>query len=176
MTDYQEPFTSDFVTPMECKKVETPVKVKESCLNGPTYYRTSCNWVLGILFTAFFLGGFGAPCFMAYLAIVDGSVPIPVIFPPLFFGIISIILGSILNLYFKIEINGVLGTISLYNVKIVFCLNKPKIIQIRDVVQVIIQIDHPAGTDSDGEYHRSFEVIFRLSNEQSFKGCWEVIL
>ena len=175
MTAYQEPFTSDFVTPMDCKEVETPVKVNQSYLNDSTYYRTSCNCVLGFLVVVFCLFGFGSPCLLAFLAIVNGSVPIPVIFPPLIFGIIGVILDFIENLYFKIEINGTLGTISLYKVKVFFCFNKPKIIQIKDVVQVIIQIDHSANIDTEGEYVRFFEVIFRLSNGQSFKGCSGIV-
>ena len=174
MTDQQYSSVPNYQIPMS-----TPPEYSSSVpVNSPlsrVEYKTPCNCIVGTIVVIFFIVGFGLFGFMLVLAITGGSIPIFVVFFPLIFGIVSIILGSCFSMNYIIEIDNSVGTIIIKSKKMCFCLNKSNIININEVRQVVVKIDPTTNYEINGVHYNAFEVIFQLVNGQEVKGCSGVI-
>jgi hypothetical protein len=117
-------------------------------------------WVgMEILFTSFLIGASNA---------ADG-IYIP--FIPLIFLIISIIIGSCCNLYYSFNIDINSGVIYIDIKKMCCCLNKKKIVLIKDIRTIIVQVDMKASYKVNGIIHKFFEIIFVLNDGKIVEGC-----
>ena len=55
------------------------------------------------------------------------------------------------------------------------CCSKSNSIQISEIRQVIIRIDHGTSYNINGVYYNAFEIIFKLINGNDVRGCSGVI-
>ena len=80
-------------------------------------------------------------------------------------------MGSCITLYYKITIDQVQQIIIIKNIKLCFCFNKTKKVQIDQVVKVIVQTDHSMVYRINQATYFSFKIIFELGDGSNFIGC-----
>ena len=84
-------------------------------------------------------------------------------------------LGSKFNLCASITVDHYLQTVVIQSKRMCFCFSKTNIIQIGEIQQVIVQIDHTTSYNINGVYYNAFEIIFKLVNGREVRGCSGVI-
>ena len=139
-------------------------------------FSTSCNCVIGTVITGFFLIGGLMVSFMIYFAITtqDGELALVSLFPSILV-IVSIVLGCKYHLCVSITVNYNLQTVSIKIIKLCFCCCKSKIIQIREIHQVYVEIDDNNAQIINGVRYNTFEIIFKLLDGRKVIGCSGVI-
>ena len=158
------------------KKNKNKNKIKNKNKNKKTKndvtYETPCNCIIGFIVVIFFIVGICLFSIILSNGISKGqSKTIIIAFIPLTFVIIAIILGSVISLYFIINISATSGIIIINKKKVCFCFSKQEVLQINDLQQVIVQTDNHCHHTINGKRYNSFEVIFRLSDGREVIGC-----
>ena len=139
-------------------------------------YTTPSNCIIGAIVTVFFIVGTSLFIFMIALAISNGDGKFVLIsLFPLVFSIVATVLGSKFNLCASITVDHYLQTVVIQSKRMCFCFSKTNIIQIGEIQQVIVQIDHTTSYNINGVYYNAFEIIFKLVNGREVRGCSGVI-
>ena len=139
-------------------------------------YTTPCNCAVGGVITLFFIVGTSMFIIMIVYAISnqDGKLALVSLFP-LFISILAIVLGSKKNLCYSIIVDHYLQTVVIKSKRMCFCFSKYNTIQIGEIQQVIVQIDHTTSYQINRVYYNAFEIIFKLVNGREVRGCSGVI-
>ena len=156
---------------------QPPIQVNQPYNSSRTniHYRTPINFILVLMFFSFFFTGIGVTIQMFSEMSSDDNQYIYFNFFPLIFTLVAIILGSILSLYYVIDIETSFNTIIIKKVKICCCFNKKTIIQINELQQVIVQTDYSTSYSIFGATYNGFEIIFKLVDGREIKGFSGVI-
>ena len=165
---YYQPITNDYNTPLNnaypqnnLNIYQPPIQVNQpyNSSGANAIYRSPLDCIICVFVVLFFIMGTGAAILTVYEGISSGDTNLLFIaLFPLLFTLISCIMGSLMNVYFSINIQATFGTIIISKKKMCCCFNKKEILQINDVQQVIVQ------TDS------TFEIIFKLRDGREVKG------
>lgn len=135
-------------------------------------YKTPYNGIICLLVSLFFIIGIGMEILIIFFFIVTNTIDrIYLLFIPLIFFIISIIIGSGYNLYYSFNIDSNSGVIHIDIKKMCFCSNKKKIVLIKDIQKVIVETDFEASYKYKGVIYIFFEINFILYDGRIVKGC-----
>ena len=157
---------------------QPPIQVNQpyNSSGANAIYKSPLDFIVCVIVTMFFIIGTGVAVTMLYLLISSGNTDL--LFVALFsflFTLISCIMGSLMNVYFSINIQATFGTIIISKKKVFCCFNKKEILQIDDVQQVIVQTDHSTSYEINGVSYSAFEIIFKLRDGREVKGLSGVI-
>ena len=155
---------ADLLTPDSNIETSTPQKLQKNT------YKTRFNILSCIFFLVGIVLGGGTIIFINFNYIKRSDKNIIYIF--LFiFAIMFTCVGGNLPLYISFHIDTYIEIIKVKTVKLFFCFNKSKKIQINDVQKIIIQKDVSVKYVINGKQVDAIEVIFKLNNESEIKGC-----
>ena len=136
---------------------ETPIQVNQQSNGyGNATYRTPPFTFIYFYFGILVLGLIISIIGMIYCFFIDmgeRAIIYYIILTLLLFIMTFYVYGKLLSVYVVINISSTLGTIEITKKKIIPCFNKRKIVQIRDVTQVIVQ-----------KKTCKFEIIIKLSD------------
>jgi len=182
---YYQPITNDYNTPLNNEypqnnpnMYQPPIQVNQpyNSSGANAIYRSPLNCIICVIVTMFFIMGTGIAVLMVYLGISSGDTNLLFIaLFPLLFTLISCIMGSLMSVYFSINIQATFGTIIISKKKMCCCFSKKEILQINDVQQVIVQTDYSTTYQINGVPYSAFEIIFKLRDGREVKGLSGVI-
>ena len=175
MTDF---YPMEVATPQQ-----QPLNVNQNYnsfnMSGPdsnVTYTTPCNYIIGVIIVAFFIMGTAFFALIIFLAIYNEDAKLIFVCPfPLIFTVVSIVLGIRRNIYYTITVDHYLKTVNIKSKRMCICCSKSNSIQISEIRQVIIRIDHGTSYNINGVYYNAFEIIFKLINGNDVRGCSGVI-
>ena len=174
MTDYLTP-NNDIITQQPIPP-ELPYYNTLPNQENKNSYKTHFNCIDFLIFFGLIIIGGAITCLLFYLYIKENEKQL--IYPILVLSFI-IIGGSCISgfspLYASFIVNPYLGVISVKTVKLFFCFNKSKIIQINNIQSVLIECDTTSSYNINDKHINTLKVIFILHDGNKVDGCSRVV-
>ena len=171
MTDSNS--SPDYLTPMG---VTEPMSYNNFSPGNNMTYKTPYEYILCIIVYAFL--GFSVPLeiFFIFDMISKGGNGMGFWnFFPFIFIIAALIAGTLSTLYSTVEIDSNFGIVIVCSRKIFCYCRKKRIVDIKDIQQVIVQTDPTTHDKINNVLIGAFEVIFNLINGTDFT-CFKGVM
>ena len=175
MADFPTSFdqSPEYQTPILAKKIND-INIEPS---SKVFYRTPKNWFMILFIIIPFVSGIGISYSM-YNDISSNendNSPIFICLFPLVFSLVGIVIGCIFTFYFTITIDNYLGIIIIKSRKFCLCCIKPKIIEIKNIQQALVEIDPNTRIRIFGSNIDAFKLTFKLFDGREIKAFSGVI-